>query len=54
MEKDDNSPLTGETNNGENGGISDGLGDHDLGVAGKLSKDPRVLTPHEVQLARKS
>ena len=54
MVEGNNLPLTGETNNGKNGSISDGLNDHYLGVAGKLSKDPRVLVPHQVELARES
>jgi hypothetical protein len=52
LKKYNNSPLTSESHNGENGSISDGLSDHNLSITGKLSKHPGVLVPHQVQLTR--
>ena len=38
-----NTPLDAESHNCEDGGVDDGLGDNDLGVAGEVSECPGVL-----------
>ena len=46
------SPFTTEAHYGKNGRVDDGLCYHNLYIAGKISKCPRVLVPHEIQFTR--
>ncbi len=45
-------PLDGEGEDGEDGGVGDGLHGEHLGVARELAEDPRVLPPQLVHLER--
>ena len=50
QEKWSGKPLNGESDDGEDGRVGDGLGGDHLRVADDLTEDPGVLPPQQVQL----